>query len=81
MIEGDELSPETDARIEAMVGSWEYDGDRFTVTRSPEGGLLATMDRDGSPVSPAWVIMRGRMVDEAPDSSVTAPPESPPENS
>lgn len=39
------------------IGTWFVEGDPFEVTRSPDGGLLAT--GPGGPINPAWVILRG----------------------
>jgi hypothetical protein len=58
-----------DAGPDSLIGTWEYDGERYIVSASPEGGLLAIAVRDGSEVNAGWVCSRGSMVDDGASAS------------
>jgi hypothetical protein len=68
-MDSNEGSTDSQTGPDSLVGIWEYDGERYIVSRSPEGGLLAIAERDGSEVGAGWVCSRGNMVaDRAPAS-------------
>lgn len=54
--------PDDEQDLDEFLGVWEVEGDRYTVAPSSTGGLLATSDLSGDPISPAWVILRGQRV-------------------
>jgi hypothetical protein len=51
------------SRIKAIMGTWEFGGERVRLLEEPETGVLVAMTGGGIPINPMQVISRGFKID------------------